>query len=246
LTLDIEPEAGGYLMLDLPNSIMEAEPSGNASASDDESFVVLVDGQETGYGASATDDGRIISISYNDTTTQIEIRGSAVTVEIIPDEPDETIPDQPDPADQPEPAVYNFDYEDRTFPLEYTMLGGSIIDVQVDRERSSLTTMVESADGGMLTISLDRELIDAKEAQEDVSFVVLVDGNEVEHEELESSEDMRHLNIEIPSGEHSIEVVGTSVIPEFTMALLTLVVAIAAGLILVGRKGLAFRFDRRL
>ncbi len=69
-------------------------------------------------------------------------------------------------------------------------------------------------------------LIDAKMGDQDDTFFVLVDGEEVDFEETTTSTD-RTLTIQFPAGAEEIEIIGTFVVPEFgTIAVMILAVAI--------------------
>ncbi|PIN95332.1 MAG: copper-binding protein, partial [Nitrosopumilus sp. CG10_big_fil_rev_8_21_14_0_10_33_7] len=71
-----------------------------------------------------------------------------------------------------------------------------------------------------------RALIDAKMGDQDDTFFVLVDGEEVDFEETTTSTD-RTLTILFPAGAEEIEIIGTTVVPEFgTIAVMILAVAI--------------------
>ena len=61
---------------------------------------------------------------------------------------------------------------------------------------------------------------------QDDTFFVLVDGEEVDFEETTTSTD-RTLTIQFPAGAEEIEIIGTFVVPEFgTIAVMILAVAI--------------------
>ncbi|MCH8972507.1 MAG: PEFG-CTERM sorting domain-containing protein [Thaumarchaeota archaeon] len=112
------------------------------------------------------------------------------------------------------------------FGIGYQITGGSIISITPDIDQSSLIIEIEAVDDGELTITLPRELIDAKIGDADDDFFVLVDAEEVDFDETKTDLD-RTLTIGFPAGSEEIEIIGTFVIPEFgTIAALILAVAI--------------------
>ena len=112
------------------------------------------------------------------------------------------------------------------FGIGYQITGGSIISITPDIDQSSLIIVIEAVDDGELTITLPRELIDAKIGDADDDFFVLVDAEEVDFDETKTDLD-RTLTIGFPAGTEEIEIIGTFVIPEFgTIAALILAVAI--------------------
>jgi predicted secreted protein with PEFG-CTERM motif len=132
----------------------------------------------------------------------------------------------------------------KTFPLAnpddgsvgYSIRGGKILSITPDPQAKSLLIEIEttSADGGELKLILPRSVIDARtgadgQSGEDDSFFVLVDGEEVDFEEVESTDEDRTLTIPFEDGATEIEVIGTWVIPEFgTIAVIVLAVAIVS------------------
>ena len=112
------------------------------------------------------------------------------------------------------------------FGIGYQITGGSIISITPDIDQSSLIIEIKAVDDGELTITLPRELIDAKLNGEDDEFFVLVDAEEVDFDETKTDLD-RTLTIGFFAGTEEIEIIGTFVIPEFgTIAALILAVAI--------------------
>ena len=116
---------------------------------------------------------------------------------------------------------------DRTnFVLSYTITGGSVLSVTPDDEANSLIIAIDTTSDGQLTITLPRELIDAKINGQDDDFFVLIDGEEVEFEESTTSTD-RTLTISFPDGAEEIEIIGSFVVPEFgTITAMILAIAI--------------------
>ncbi|MCE9652624.1 MAG: PEFG-CTERM sorting domain-containing protein [Nitrosarchaeum sp.] len=112
------------------------------------------------------------------------------------------------------------------FMVNYKITGGKLISITPDVEAHSLIIAISASQDGTLVITLPRSLIDAKMGDQDDTFFVLVDGEEVDFEETATSTD-RTLTIHFPAGAEEIEVIGTVVVPEFgTIAVMILAVAI--------------------
>ena len=90
----------------------------------------------------------------------------------------------------------------------------------------SILVYIESTDDGSITLTIPRSVLDATINNEDEQFFILVDGEEVDFEEIITSTD-RTLTINFLAGAEEIEIIGTFVIPEFgTIAAMILAVAI--------------------
>jgi len=112
------------------------------------------------------------------------------------------------------------------FGIGYQITGGSVISIIIDESSTSLIIEIKAVNDGELTITLPRELIDAKLNGEDDEFFVLVDAEEMDFDEIVTETD-RTLTISFFAGSEEIEIIGTVVIPEFgTIAALILAVAI--------------------
>ena len=86
--------------------------------------------------------------------------------------------------------------------------------VYPDEDAKSLMVKIDSVTNGTLAIILPREVIDAKLGEEDDKFFVIVDGEEVSFDETKSGNE-RTLTINYPAGAEELEIIGTSVVPEF-------------------------------
>ena len=114
----------------------------------------------------------------------------------------------------------------QTFNVNYNIDSGTVSNMQVNTDDESLLVDVATTGNGTLTITLPRALIDATANGEDDQFFVLIDGENVEFQELKSTTD-RTLTIPFSDGSQEIEIMGTQVVPEFgPIVSLVLVVAI--------------------
>jgi predicted secreted protein with PEFG-CTERM motif len=110
--------------------------------------------------------------------------------------------------------------------MYYEITNGKIINIIPDMDAKSLLIYIETTDNGSITLTIPRSVLDATINGEDDEFFVLVDGEEVDFEEITTSTD-RTLTIEFLAGAEQIEIIGTFVIPEFgTIAAMILAVAI--------------------
>ena len=100
------------------------------------------------------------------------------------------------------------------FKIVYVMTEGMIKQVVPDEDAKSLILQIDSISKGTLAIKLPREVIDARFGDGDDDFFVVVDGQEVAFDETKSGNE-RTLSIDYPAGTEEIEIIGTSVVPEF-------------------------------
>jgi len=125
------------------------------------------------------------------------------------------------------------------FKLTYAISGGKIIQVIPNLDEKSLMVEIESISDGTLVIKLPREVIDAKFVGEDDSFIVLLDGLDIDFDESTTGNE-RTLTIQYPEGTEDIEIIGTYVIPEFGgIAVLILMVSVFS-VIFISRNKLGF------
>jgi len=116
--------------------------------------------------------------------------------------------------------------QDATDLVSYEIVNGKVINVIPDMDAVSLLVYIQSNDDGSITLTIPRSVLDATINNEDEQFFILVDGEEVDFEEIITSTD-RTLTIKFLAGTEEIEIIGTFVIPEFgTIAAMILAVAI--------------------
>src|SRR5215204_5028267 len=128
----------------------------------------------------------------------------------------------------------------QTLPIQYMITGGSLENMTIHSENQTLGVTINSTDDGTLALRLPREVIDSKTVEgSDADFAAFIDNAEYEQPgEIEPAEDTRTLLIGFPAGAGSIDVIGTSVIPEFnTIAVIVLAVAIVGIVIATARHG---------
>src|SRR5918998_767842 len=143
---------------------------------------------------------------------------------------------------------FDLTVEGQTHPIEYMITGGSVENMTIHSENQTLGITLNSMSNGTLSLRLPKEVINSQTAEgEDAEFAAFIDNAEyVEPGEIEPAEDTRTLLIGFPAGTGSIDVIGTSVIPEFsTIAVVVLAVAIVGIIIATARHG-RFNFGPRM
>ncbi len=138
-------------------------------------------------------------------------------------------------------GVFTSNYEVKipaggTFDVQYTMKGGIISSMDVNKKNLSLIINIATSSDGNLDINLPRNSIDSINNQgEDIEFIVLMyEGNseipiQTDFRKVEVGNDFRSIDIPIKNGDTKIKIVGTHVVPEFgTIAMIVLAVAIVS------------------
>jgi predicted secreted protein with PEFG-CTERM motif len=136
----------------------------------------------------------------------------------------------------------------QTYPIQYMITGGSVENMTIHSENQTLGVTINSTGNGTLALQLPTEVIDSKTAEgSNADFAAFIDNAEyADVGEIEPAADTRTLLIGFPQGAESIDVIGTSVVPEFsTIALIILAVAIIGIVIATTRHG-RFSSDPRM
>jgi DNA-binding beta-propeller fold protein YncE len=107
--------------------------------------------------------------------------------------------------------------------------------VMVDINKKSLTVDVATGDGGDLTLQIPRSILDAKDADRDTTFQVLIDGKAMDYEDTSNSE-LREITVFIPQGAKLLEIMGTKVIPEFGPVAATVLAASIGAIIFAAKR----------
>jgi hypothetical protein len=142
--------------------------------------------------------------------------------------------------EQSEPTMNTFNVKDHTsgqnFDLNYTITGGTVKDVSIEPRDLSLIVKVESTANGVIKLQIPRLLIDAKmQSNQDEPFLVLIDDDEIQSSMEEPSDfNYRVLKIPFSKGDSEIDIIGTTIIPEFSDIVgMVFVTALAAPLIFI-------------
>lgn len=125
------------------------------------------------------------------------------------------------------------------FEIEASLSNGLITNATLYPEFNYIIfdLMTSETDGGELTVTLPRSLIDAKseDLQLDGTFTVVLDNYEADYTEENSSENQRTIIVPIGAGVVEATIVGTQVLPEFPAIILALVAGVIACIIGFGR-----------
>lgn len=141
-------------------------------------------------------------------------------------------------------SIYEVDIPDGgTFDIEYTMKGGVVDSMTVNPHSLSLDIGILTNSDGALDISIPRNALDSiDENGFDTEFIILIySSNEVnpvqtDYNKIEFDDESRSIYIPIKNGDSKIQIVGTSVIPEFGVLIqLVLIVAIITTIIISAR-----------
>jgi predicted secreted protein with PEFG-CTERM motif len=113
--------------------------------------------------------------------------------------------------------------------VPYSADGVDVRSAAVSSELSSITLRVNADTDGLITLTIPRDVLDSTSDEGDSDFIVLVDGEEADFEEIENDDSARAIEITVPEGSTQIEVIGTFAVPEFgMMAAIILAVAIVS------------------
>ena len=141
-------------------------------------------------------------------------------------------------------SIYEVDIPDGgTFDIEYTMKCGVVESMTVNPHSLSLDIGILTNSDGVLDISIPRNALDSiDENGFDTEFIILIySSNEVnpvqtDYNKIEFDDESRSIYIPIKNGDSKIQIVGTSVIPEFgALIQLVLIVAIITTIIISAR-----------
>mgnify|MGYP001602908414 FL=1 len=115
-----------------------------------------------------------------------------------------------------------------TFDVEYSIEGGTVKDMLVDEEIFALIVIIESTDDGSISLEIPRYALDAKKQDEtDDIFIIIIDGIEAPYQETITDSNSRVITINFEQGDSDIEIIGTTIIPEFgTIAMMILAIGI--------------------
>jgi hypothetical protein len=122
----------------------------------------------------------------------------------------------------------------QNFDLNYTITGGQVKSIVIDQKDLALVVQIDSKNSGVIHLQIPRLLLDAKKSNDtDESFLVFVNDDEItSFQETVSGNEYRILDIPIITGDSKIEIIGTTVIPEFENVS-SLVLILAVGLVTI-------------
>lgn len=124
-----------------------------------------------------------------------------------------------------------------TFDVNYTIVGGTVRNMEIDDDNIALRVQIESTDEGTITLELPRKFIGAeKENGRDEIWIILIDNIPVSYSESGVQENSRTLGINFEEGDSDILIIGTYVVPEFgTVAMMAILLIGVTAIVLVVR-----------
>ena len=100
-----------------------------------------------------------------------------------------------------------------SFDVEYSIRGGNVQDMSIDRNDFSLTVVISSVSDGAISLDLPRGVIGAeKQDGKDDTFIILIDGIEVAYQESVVHSDSRVITINFEEGDSDIKILGTYIV----------------------------------
>jgi len=121
-----------------------------------------------------------------------------------------------------------------TFDVKYSIRGGILETIKIEPEIFGLILKIDSSDKGTLILDLPRQFIDAeKQNGKDEEFIIIIDNVQVPYNESKIFSDVRTIIINFEKGDSEIQIIGTTVIPEFgTIVMIILTIGIMASILL--------------
>lgn len=129
------------------------------------------------------------------------------------------------------PTTGSFNVKDKpsgqNFDLNYTITGGLVKSMYLESRDLALIVELDTENQGMIHLQIPRLLLDAKKSSNvDESFIVLVNDDEISStSEGAYDPNYRVIDIPITNGDSKIEIIGTTVVPEFPIAVIVLIIA---------------------
>lgn len=107
-----------------------------------------------------------------------------------------------------------------SFDVNFSIKGGAVKEITFSNTTNSLLVIIDSSMQGNLTLNIPRDLLDAKmdycpprmTNPLDDGFFVLRDGEEIEYDEIQTTDTYRTLHIQFLDNSTKIEVIGTCLI----------------------------------
>ena len=106
-------------------------------------------------------------------------------------------------------SEYVLEIDNHVYSISY-VVNANVIAMEIDPESKSLLIGLDKTYDSQFFIGLEHELINAQNNE----FIILVDGEEVDYE-ITSDSTSSTFEFFVPIGSEEVEIIGTSVIPEF-------------------------------
>lgn len=139
------------------------------------------------------------------------------------------------------PSPKSFSVDGTNFTINYGITNGNILGMRTDSQSKSLLVAIQTSSDGILTLVLPRALIDAKEKNHDTDYFVLLDEQQADFNEINTTSTERTLSIPFVDGTEEVEIMGTQIVPEFGLTV-NLIFLISILLIIVVTSRFGSRF----
>jgi len=107
--------------------------------------------------------------------------------------------------------IYSLQVLGTEYSIKYRISSGQIISAIANNDTNSIILQLNQVNEGALTITLPRELIDAKAGTQDDSFSIVFDEEQIDYNEIRNSVE-RKLIIPFPDDAEIIEIIGTKIV----------------------------------
>lgn len=115
----------------------------------------------------------------------------------------------PDSDESSNYSEYVLEIDQHTYSISYNV-NADVVAMAIDPESKSLLVGLDNTYDSQFFIELEHELINAQNNE----FVILVNGQDVDYE-VTSDSTSSTLTFFVPTGSEEVEIIGTSVVPEF-------------------------------
>jgi len=124
-----------------------------------------------------------------------------------------------------------------TFDVNYSIEGGIVKNMSINKNNFSLIVVIESTNDGSISLEIPREGLDAKKQDKtDEAFIILINGIESSYKETITDSDSRVITINFEQGDSDIEIIGTTIIPEFGIIVMMILVIGIVTMIMITKK----------
>jgi len=137
-------------------------------------------------------------------------------------------------SDVATPSQYVLKFDEHTFDILYDVKG-DVLAMDIDPESKSLLVGLENTMDSQFSIILNNELISATNNE----FVILVDGRDTDYR-IAPDTDSFTLSFFVPTGTQEVEVIGTSVIPEFPIGAIFVLIIMVTSVIVFTKTKISF------
>lgn len=111
--------------------------------------------------------------------------------------------------------IYNINEQRHTFFIPYSISNSKINNITMDCPSRAMVIDIDPAkEAGTLTIAIPRTLLDSRYGLNDDSFLILVDGQEIEYSEIEKNTEARVLKILFFENSSQIEFIVATLISQ--------------------------------